>query len=205
MTVVVAGALSGAATVRAQERPASPPPAVDPRVGLKPGADTAGQAAMHMELVSHLPKPEGFTGTAGLNTANSDLAFRGNLLFLGNFHGFNFYDIEDPRRPRLRTSVQCPGGQGDLSVHGNLLFMSVEQTRGRLDCGVEAAAEAVSKDRFRGVRIFEYMSDGEESGTAPRTSIVQRQHVPAGSSNGLCQVEVLLVSGQTMQKNEGGM
>src|SRR4030095_16119829 len=37
----------------------------------------------------------------------------------------------------------------------NLLFMSVEQTRGRVDCGLQGVAEAISKDRFRGVRIFD--------------------------------------------------
>ena len=53
------------------------------------------------------------------------------------------------------ASVVCPGGQGDVSVHGNLLFMSVEQTRGRVDCGVEGVAAPVSAERFRGVRIFD--------------------------------------------------
>jgi len=130
----------------------------DPRVGLKPGVTDAGVAAKGMQLVANLPRPAGFDdpgGTGGLNFANSDLAFRKELLFLGSFNGFNFYDIEDPRKPRLRVSVVCPGGQGDLSVHGNLLFMSVEQTRGRLDCGTEGVAQAVSAERFRGVRIFD--------------------------------------------------
>ena len=49
----------------------------------------------------------------------------------------------------------CPGGQGDVSIWGNLLFMSVEQTRGRLDCGLQGVTETVSKERFRGVRIFD--------------------------------------------------
>ena len=53
------------------------------------------------------------------------------------------------------TSVICPGGQGDVSVHGNLLVMSVEQTRGRLDCGTSGVQEKVSAERFRGVRIFD--------------------------------------------------
>jgi hypothetical protein len=40
-------------------------------------------------------------------------------------------------------------------VYGHLLFMSVEQTRGRIDCGTQGVTEAVSTERFRGVRIFD--------------------------------------------------
>jgi hypothetical protein len=94
-------------------------------------------------------------GGGGLGFANSDLAFKGEHLFIGNFHGFNTYDVEDPKRARLIASVVCPGGQGDVSVHGNLLFMSVEQTRGRLDCGTQGVTETVSADRFRGIRVFD--------------------------------------------------
>jgi hypothetical protein len=90
-----------------------------------------------------------------LGFANTDLAFRGEQLFLGNYHGFNAYDIEDPRKARVIASIVCPGGQGDVSVHGNLLFMSVEQTRARLDCGMQGIRETVSTERFRGVRIFD--------------------------------------------------
>ncbi|HEU4890769.1 MAG TPA: hypothetical protein VFT47_04425 [Vicinamibacterales bacterium] len=90
-----------------------------------------------------------------LSFANSDLAFQGEHLFLGNFNGFNTYDIEDPKKARLIASVVCPGGQGDVSVHGNLLIMSVEETRGRLDCGTQGVATAVSAERFRGVRVFD--------------------------------------------------
>jgi hypothetical protein len=92
---------------------------------------------------------------AGLNFANSDLAFSANHLFMGSFHGFNTYDIERPGKPKLLASVVCPGGQGDVSVHGHLLFMSVEQTRGRIDCGTEGVQTTVSAERFRGIRIFD--------------------------------------------------
>ncbi len=107
---------------------------------------------------------------AGLAFANSDFAFQGNTLFQGNFYGMNFYDISNPASPSLITSLVCPGGQGDVSVYGHLLFMSVEMPNGRLDCGAQAfppnpppekghekerQLPAASKDRFRGVRIFD--------------------------------------------------
>ena len=158
------------------EAPAAP----DPRVGLRPGLTDAGQAAHGLELVATVPKPAGFDdalGRGGLNFANSDLAFERTLVIQGNFNGMNFFDVEDPARPQLRTSVTCPGGQGDVSVYGHLLFMSVEETRGRIDCGTPPprAAGPGSADagaagappargrrgpppdpmRFRGVRIFD--------------------------------------------------
>ena len=92
---------------------------------------------------------------AGLSFSNSDLAFKGDHLFLGNFNGFNSYDVEDAKKPRLIASVVCPGGQGDVSIHGNLLIMSVEQTRGRVDCGTQGVTAPASAERFRGIRIFD--------------------------------------------------
>src|SRR6185436_7979452 len=112
------------------------------RGSAAPGAPAAAAAA-------------GRGGPRGLDLANSDLAFRRADMFLGNFNGFNTYDIETPKKPRLLASVVCPGGQGDMSVHGNLLFMSVEQTRGRVDCGTQGVTETASAERFRGVRIFD--------------------------------------------------
>jgi hypothetical protein len=107
---------------------------------------------------------------AQLAFANSDFAFQGNHLFQGNFYGVNIYDISNPAKAALLTSLVCPGGQGDVSVYGNLLFMSVEAPNGRLDCGTqgfppepppaaghekERHPPVAQKDRFRGVRIFD--------------------------------------------------
>lgn len=115
---------------------------------------------------SKMPKPTQLV-IAQLAFSNSDLAFQGNHLFQGNFYGVNVYDISDPAQTKLLTSLVCPGGQGDVSVYKNLLFMSVEMPNGRLDCGAQgfpvdppAAAgqphlPAAQKDRFRGVRIFD--------------------------------------------------
>ncbi|MEH6663235.1 MAG: DUF305 domain-containing protein [Brevundimonas sp.] len=89
-----------------------------------------------------------------LSFANTDMAFSGDLMAAGNYHGFNLYRIGDAE-PRLVSSVVCPGGQGDVSIVGDLLIMSVEQTTARVDCGREGISEDVSPDRFRGLRIFD--------------------------------------------------
>ncbi len=128
--------------------------ASDPRIGLKVGVTDAGEAARNVQLLAHLPRPEGFTAGSG-STVNTDLAFQGSYAFIGNYFGFNIYDVSDPTDPALHVSVVCPGGQGDVSVYGNLLFMSVEETRGRLDCGIGGVQERVSEERLRGVRIFD--------------------------------------------------
>ena len=126
-------------------------------------------------MIDKLPK-EMHLAVAGLAFANSDLAFQGNHLFQGNFYGMSIYDISNPAGAKVLTTMVCPGGQGDVSVYKNLMFMSVEVPNGRIDCGVQGfpaeppppAADgkdkpkenqdrrpAAQKDRFRGVRIFD--------------------------------------------------
>ena len=90
-----------------------------------------------------------------LDFANTDMAFFDDIMVAGNYHGFNIYKLGDDGAPTLMSSVVCPGGQGDVSVAGNLLIMSVEQTRGRVDCGLQGVEGEVSEERFRGLRIFD--------------------------------------------------
>ena len=90
-----------------------------------------------------------------LSFSNTDMAFRDDIMFAGSYHGFNIYRLDEGGLPQQISSVVCPGGQGDVSVVGDLLIMSVEQTRGRLDCGLEGVVEDVSDERFRGIRIFD--------------------------------------------------
>jgi hypothetical protein len=183
----------------------------DPRVGLKGGLYDAATATFGMELVLATPKPPGFApefdsikavdpdapgqpGTTmrppsgprvkSYGSGNTDLAFNAKYLFNGNYNGINIYDISDPAKMALVTSIVCPGGQGDVSVYKNLLFMSVEDANGRIDCGTQgfpiaapppqppkptgdaekdaAAMQAFSMrqpppnaDRIKGVRIFD--------------------------------------------------
>ncbi len=198
---------SGQTSSQASANPRAP--SDDPRVGLKAGLYDAGEAAFGMQRLASLPKPPGFapaspgvtepfpapqapaaaTGepppgspprVVQYGSANSDLAFSGNHLFVGNYNGINFYDIDNPAKTTLKTSLVCPGGQGDVSAYGHLLFMSAEAANGRTDCGAQGiplppgykpppppppaadgaprpprVPEPPNPDRFRGVRIFD--------------------------------------------------
>ncbi len=126
----------------------------DPRIGLGPGWLDAQTAISNLEHLSHVDKPPGFVNPANpgdFGFVTSDLAFHGNYAFMGNFNGFNIFDVSNPAAPTVVTSVVCPGGQGDVSVYGDLLFMSVEESRGRVDCGTNPQIGT----RFQGVRVFD--------------------------------------------------
>ncbi len=125
-------------------------PYPDPRVGLRAGTDNAGEALWNMRVVSSTPQPAEFKGQT-----NSDLAFLGNYAIQGNYHGFQFWDISNPAAPVLKEGYVCPASQSDVSVYRNLLFVSGEGLSGRIDCGTSGVKDTVSKDRLRGLRIFD--------------------------------------------------
>ncbi len=130
----------------------------NPRVGLAAGLFDAEEAASGLELLATRSWPEGFFEAADIGNmafANSNMGFRGNYVFVGNYHGFQIYDVSNPASPTLRTAVVCPSGQGDVSVYGNLVFMSAQEVRGRIDCGDQGTSGEVDPERFRGVRIFD--------------------------------------------------
>jgi len=125
-------------------------PTPDPRVGLKAGYWDAAQAAWNMRLVSTTPPPEGHRGIT-----NSDLAFTGKYVVQGNYAGIIFWDVSNPAKPVLVKTIPCPASQNDVSVFKHLLFVSSEGTNARLDCGTQGVPEPISKDRIRGIRIFD--------------------------------------------------
>ncbi|MEI6739296.1 MAG: hypothetical protein WCK74_03200 [Gemmatimonadaceae bacterium] len=130
-------------------------PVPDPRVGLKAGMNDAQEALWNMrKLSTSLPTAQ-FKGST-----NSDLAFTGKYAIQGNYNGWQIWDISTPSAPTLRTSYYCPASQSDVSVYKNLLFVSGEGTTGRIDCGAQGVREAVSKDRLRGLRIFDITDIG---------------------------------------------
>lgn len=125
-------------------------PSPDPRVGLEAGLFDAEEAAWNLEMVAQKRPPKDFIGVT-----NSDLAFKDDYVFQGNYNGFMVWDISNPSSPELVVDYLCPASQSDVSVYGNLLFVSGEGLGGRLDCGIEGVDKKVSEKRLRGIRIFD--------------------------------------------------
>ena len=183
----------------------------DPRTGLKAGFSDAGEAAYGVTKIASLARAPGFfdpenpsgmprlqEGDKGtdeegkpnfvprfspMNFWNSDMAFSGDKLFVGSFHGYNIYDLDANGVPSLQTSVVCPGGQGDVSIVGDLLIMSVESNSGRVDCGLSGVQDRVSKERFRGVRIFD-ISDMDRPRQVGQVQTCRGSHTHSVVSDG---------------------
>ena len=125
----------------------------DPRNGLKPGLLDAGVAAQGLRLVSFTPKPAVFDTARGLTFINSDIVFRGNYVYQGNFSGFSIWDVKNPAKPKMVSATPCSTAQADPSIIGNLLFVSAEGGGNRVDCakgGVKNPA-----DHMAGIRIYD--------------------------------------------------
>ncbi len=130
----------------------------DPRVGLRGGklesngvVDPAAEAAWNMRLLSNTVPPPPFLGKT-----NADLAFYGKYVIQGNYGGPLVWDVSNPAHPVLAKTDLCPASQDDVSIFRNLMFVSSESNTGRLDCGTQGTgSDSVSKERMRGVRIFD--------------------------------------------------
>jgi hypothetical protein len=125
-------------------------PNPDPRVGLKAGLMDAQEAVWNLRVLSRTQPSPKFMGIT-----NSDLAFTGPYAIQGSYAGYQIWDISNPSHPALKTAYFCPASQSDVSVYKNLLFVSGEGLTGRLDCGGEGVKDTVSKERLRGLRIFD--------------------------------------------------
>ena len=150
---VVLASVSGCASTSGStgaSLPVGGAPSPDPRVGLKPGLQDAGEAVWNLRVLSKTPPPPQFVGST-----NTDLAFLGRYAIQGNYNGYQIWDISNPASPSLTTAYVCPASQSDVSVYRNLLFVSGEGLSGRIDCGTQGVTEAISKDRLRGLRIFD--------------------------------------------------
>jgi hypothetical protein len=154
IVVAVSGCAPSTVTTNTSANPiatsSAMPPTPDPRIGLRAGLYDAAEAVWNLHVLSETRPSEKFVG--GIN---SDLAFLGNYAIQGSFSGYQVWDISNPRTPTLREAYFCPASQSDVSVYQNLLFVSGEDLTARIDCGAQGVKDTVSKERLRGIRIFD--------------------------------------------------
>ncbi|WP_190822551.1 LVIVD repeat-containing protein [Saccharopolyspora pogona] len=105
----------------------------------------------NIEHVANLPKQAPFNT---LDAFGTDIAFKQNYAYVGNYDGFVVYDIKNPKKPKIVTQVLCPGGQGDVSVSGNLLFVSTDYPRTNNTCTSEKT-DAADPNGWEGMKVFD--------------------------------------------------
>ncbi|MEV6327604.1 hypothetical protein [Streptomyces sp. NPDC051909] len=124
--------------------------AADARAAIASGEIPGVDEIVHSANIEHLvniPKD-------ALKGTNSDLAFQGKYAFAGNYDGFRVFDISDPGNPKTVTQVLCPGSQNDVSVSGNLLFLSTDSSRSDNSCASTSQPASV-KESWEGMKIFD--------------------------------------------------
>ncbi|WP_328347409.1 LVIVD repeat-containing protein [Micromonospora sp. NBC_00421] len=139
---VAASPASNAAPVTATEvPPASAPGLAVDEISSSP----------NLRQVANLPKQAPFDTTSALGT---DMAFQGRYAFVGNYNGFVVYDIGRPSTPKIVSQVLCPGSQNDISVYGNLLFLSTDSSRTDDSCA-STTQPATVKESWEGIKVFD--------------------------------------------------
>lgn len=114
-----------------------------------PGVDEI-RNSRNVKHLANLPKPAPFTSSSTW----SDLAFQNGYAFDGNYDGFVIYDVRNPHKPSIVSTVWCPGSQNDISVKDNLLFLSTDSSRSDNSCA-STPLPATNKDAWEGIKIFD--------------------------------------------------
>ncbi|MFF2847878.1 LVIVD repeat-containing protein [Streptomyces sp. NPDC058001] len=124
--------------------------AADTRAAIADGDIPAQDEIVTSDNIEHLvniPK-DALPGT------NSDLAFQGKYAFAGNYDGFRIFDISNPKAPKTVSQVLCPGSQNDISVSGDLLFLSTDSSRSDNSCA-STSQPATEKSSWEGMKVFD--------------------------------------------------
>ncbi|MFY1692462.1 LVIVD repeat-containing protein [Plantactinospora sp. WMMB782] len=118
-------------------------------VAAPPGVDEISSSP-NLRQIANIPKQGTFAAESALG---SDLAFQGRYAFAGNYEGFVIYDVRNPARPTIVSQVQCSGSQNDISVYGDLLFLSTDSPRSDDSCASTGVSSSATV--WEGMKIFD--------------------------------------------------
>ncbi|MFL6118498.1 LVIVD repeat-containing protein [Actinophytocola sp.] len=105
----------------------------------------------NMKHELNIPRTSPLANTTSVGT---DIAFQGRYAFVGNYDGFTIYDIRSPKKTKIVSQVLCPGSQNDISITGNLLFLSTDSRRSDNSCTSTAQNDG-TQPYWEGIKIFD--------------------------------------------------
>ncbi|WP_020666398.1 LVIVD repeat-containing protein [Amycolatopsis nigrescens] len=150
VAAVAAAGLAGSTVVPAA---ADTPPDVSTEQARDFGIPPVDQIvhSPNIRQVANLPKQAPLNGKGSTGT---DIAFTKGHAIVGNYDGFVVYDVRIPFRPRIVSQVLCPGGQNDVSVSGDLLFLSTDYPRSDSSCNSQAQPGS-NPASWEGIKVFD--------------------------------------------------
>jgi hypothetical protein len=91
---------------------------------------------------------------------NSDLAFEGDYAYQGNYDGVQIFDVSKPSKPKLVSTIHCPGSQNDVTVNDGILVTSTDSVRNKAECEGNVSVPTTSPEygqpsNWEGLRIFD--------------------------------------------------
>ena len=88
---------------------------------------TAGRLDDHSKNVKMLARKP-IVANKETRGQGSDLAFRGRRMYAGTYQGTALYEIVDAKDGYIKQIGfhDCPGSQGDVSVVGSFVFVSID-------------------------------------------------------------------------------
>ena len=84
------------------------------------------------------------------------------------------------RRPKTVAQVLCPGSQNDISVSGNLLFLSTDSSRSDNSC-TSTTQPATEKSSWEGMKIFDISDKTQPEVRRRRRDRLRLAHPHAGA------------------------
>ena len=124
-----------------------------PSVGVSGTALDVNQIGLskNIEHVSNTPAVGPFAAPGAFGT---DIAFQDDRAYVGNYNGFTIYDISDPKAPQTLSQVLCPGAQNDITVSGDLLYVSTDSSRSDSSCA-STTGPLADPASWEGIKIFD--------------------------------------------------
>ncbi len=132
----------------------------------QPGTPLGDPFGDGFSFVANFQTAQNPFNAANTHLTSSDIAFWGDLAYVGDYGGFRIFDVSRPE-PRLVSDARCYGPQGDPSVFdrdkdgdADTLVLSVDSVLTGPQCGAGPAAKNAETGRYpdgawEGLRVFD--------------------------------------------------